>query len=191
MRDSVVKPDDLVLRLRARDPSALTELYEREGRRAFSLAYRVLRDPAAAEDAVQEAFTQLWARAPSLAATGRIESLLMTMVHRRAVDLVRARRRQGVALPDPDVLAQVDEQAQALFDGVVEAISTEGLRARLRASLYGLPAEQRAVVDAAYFGGLTLREFSEQEGLSLGTVKSRMRLAMEKLAASLRARATR
>jgi RNA polymerase sigma-70 factor (ECF subfamily) len=178
----------LVARLQARDGSALRELYEREGRRAFALAYRVLGDHAAAEDAVQEAFAQLWERADRLdPAGGRVESLLMTGVHRRAIDLARARQRGPARLPDSELLSRVDDQATELLDRVVESLSSEGLRVRLRAALSELPAEQRLVVEQAHFEELTLREIAEREHLPLGTVKSRLRLGMARLAQALRA----
>lgn len=177
----------LEARLRSKDPSALVELFGREGKRAFALAYRVVGDTAAAEDAVQEAFAQLWERAGQLRpAGGRIESLLMTIVHRRAIDQVRKLGRASHPLPDPDVLDQVDERATAMLEQVEETLSTEGLRSQLRAALAALPAEQRVILDHAYFKHRSLKEIAEVECLPLGTVKSRLRLAMEKLTKSLK-----
>jgi RNA polymerase sigma-70 factor (ECF subfamily) len=186
------QPASLAARLHAGDASALRELFEQEGRRALGLATRVLGERAAAEDAVQEAFAQLWERAPRIDPDGgRIESLLMTMVHRRAIDLARARRRRPGPLPAVELIPQVDDEAQALLDRVVEDLSSEGLRARLRAVLASLPPEQRAVVEQAHFEGMTLREIAEHEGVPLGTVKSRLRLGMTKLTEALRTRAPR
>ena len=177
----------IVARLKEGDPAALRELYQQEERRAFALAFRVVGDAAAAEDAVQEAFTQLWERAGQLTLDGgRIESLLMTIVRRRAVDFARRRGRAGQPLPDPDLLPQIDEQASALLDRVEDRLTTDGLRDELRAALAGLPAEQHQVVNHAYFGGLTLREIAVREGLPLGTVKSRLRLAMAKLTETMK-----
>jgi RNA polymerase sigma-70 factor (ECF subfamily) len=182
----------IVARLKEGDPAALRELYQQEERRAFALAFRVVGDAAAAEDAVQEAFTQLWERAGQLTLDGgRIESLLMTIVRRRAVDLARRRGRSGQPLPDPDLLQQVDEQASALLDRVEDRLTTDGLREELRAALAGLPAEQHQIVNHAYFGGLTLREIAEREGLPLGTVKSRLRLAMAKLTETMKRQGNR
>ena len=88
MRGTDDETHSLVTRLQARDATALDELYKRVQARAFALARRVVGDAALAEDAVQEAFTQLWERADRFSAEGgRIESLVMTMVHRRAIDL--------------------------------------------------------------------------------------------------------
>ncbi len=186
------QPTTIAARIHARDASALRELFEQEGRRALGLAYRVLGEQAAAEDAVQEAFTQLWERAARLdPAGGRIESLLMTMVHRRAIDLARRRSRAPRPLPSVELLPHVDEEAQAVLDHVVEAVSSEGLRAQLRGMLGALPDEQRRVVEQVHYDGLTLREIAEREGVPLGTVKSRLRLAMTKLTEAMRTRAPR
>jgi len=190
VRDTTDEHVRFAARLQARDGTALRELFEREGRRALGLAYRVLGDQAAAEDAVQEAFTQLWERADRLdPAGGRIESLLMTMVYRRAIDRARARRNGAIPLPPLDTLPHVDEQATAVLDRVLDRLSSEGLRSRLRVALASLPEEQRLVVERAYYHGMTLREIAEQECVPLGTVKSRLRLAMEKLTAAMRVRA--
>jgi RNA polymerase sigma-70 factor (ECF subfamily) len=176
----------IVARLREGDPAALRELYQQQERRAFALAFRVVGDAAAAEDAVQEAFTQLWERARHLSFEGRIESLLMTIVRRRAVDHARRRGRAGQPLPDPDLLQEIDERASALLDRVEERLTTDGLRDELNAALASLPAEQHRIVNHAYFGGLTLRTIAEREGLPLGTVKSRLRLAMAKLSETMK-----
>ncbi|MEX1022139.1 MAG: sigma-70 family RNA polymerase sigma factor [Dehalococcoidia bacterium] len=190
--------EDLARRLAARDPAALTDLFRRHRRRAFGLAYRVLGDGAAAEDAVQAAFVDLWERGPRLDPRGgRVESLLMTIVHRRAVDLVRARSREGArragSMDDPATPTRAeaiaDEQAADLFERLVEG--TDDLPARLRAALESLPLEQREAVELAYFDGLTHRAIAERLGLPAGTVKSRLRLAMERLRLALGVRAER
>lgn len=180
----------IVARLRERDPSALRELYHQEERRAYAVAYRVVGDAAAAEDAVQEAFAQLWERAGQLSLDGgRIESLLLTIVRRRAIDLARRRGRAEKPLPDPDLLQEIDERASALLDRVEEVLTTDGLRGALRSALAALPPEQRRIVNHAYFGEMTLKEIADKEGLPLGTVKSRLRLAMAKLSATMQRQA--
>jgi RNA polymerase sigma-70 factor (ECF subfamily) len=168
------------------------ELFGREEKRAFALAYRVVGDTAAAEDAVQEAFAQLWERASQLKPDGgRIESLLMTIVHRRAIDQVRKLGRTAHTMPDPDLLERIDEHATEMLERVEDSLSTAALRTELRAAVAALPLEQRTILDHAYFRHRTLKEIAELESLPLGTVKSRLRLAMEKLSKTLRERTDR
>ncbi len=173
---------DLAVRLREREPEALAELYRALGRRAFGLAYRVVGDTATAEDVVQEAFVAIWTQAERIdPARGRVDSLLMTIVHRRATDHVRARSRR-LRHERPDDLghaaaAIVDETAAAMLEAVAQAPDRE----RVHASLRALSAEQREAIQLAYFGGLSHREIAEATGLPLGTVKSRLRLGMAQL----------
>ena len=141
---------DLAARLRQREPEALAELYGALGARAFGLAYRVVGDAAAAEDVVQEAFVAVWTQAERIdPARGCVDSLLMTIVHRRATDHVRARsRRLGHERPnDPGYAAAtlVDETAAALLEAVAEAPDRE----RVHASLRALSAEQREAIQLA------------------------------------------
>jgi len=181
----------LATRLRERDPAALDELYQRMQTRAHALARRVLGDAALAEDAVQEAVAQLWERAGRITSDGgRVESLLMTMVHRRAVDIARRRDGRESPLPDADLLQPIDERATAMLEQAEDTLTTDALRARLNQALSSLPPDQRTIVKHAYFGDLSLREIAEKEGLPLGTVKSRLRLAMAKLTESMRGDAT-
>lgn len=173
---------DLARRLRERDASALAALYRAHRRRAFGLAYRVLGDGAAAEDAVHAAFLALWERADRIAIEGSLGALVMTIVHRRAVDLARRRARHRLheaGTPD-DAEAVVDaipdEAAQAALARVVD--DPEAVRRRVTSALETLPAEQRLVVELAYFEGLTHAAIAERLGLPGGTVKSRLRLGL-------------
>lgn len=180
---------EFAARLKAGDESALRELFQREEKRALALAYRVVGDMATAEDAVQEAFSQLWERASQLDPdSGRIESLLMTIVHRRSIDLLRRAGRQSSRLPDAELLEPIDEQATAMLDRVEETVSSEKLRTELRAAVENLPPDQRAILNHVYFAHRSLREAAVLEGLALGTAKSRLRLAMAKLSTALKAR---
>jgi RNA polymerase sigma-70 factor (ECF subfamily) len=103
----------------------------------------------------------------------------MTIVHHRAIDELRARRRRdrrSATLP----AQPVDPQAVDLLEAVAQTLTNE----HVRACLHALPAEQREVIRLAYFEGLTHREIADEAGMPLGTVKSRMRLGMEKLRAA-------
>jgi len=173
-------------RLRRGDEAALAELYDATSRRAFGLAYRVLGDGAAAEDVLQAAYLGLWEQADQLdEERGSVESLLMTIVHRRAIDAVRARSRRRArnssleANPQPD---PVDEQPDAATRLVQREDANE-----VRQAMAALPEPQRRAVTLAYFDGLTYPEVAAREGIPIGTVKSRMRLAMDRLRGVLEA----
>ena len=149
------------------DDDALGVLYDRFGRLAYRLAFRILRDRALAEDAVQEAFLAVWRSADAYKRErAKPSTWILTVVHRRAVDLVRREQvRRGEPLevaPEPSV-GPVDEDA-VLRDR----------RAAVQAALTELPGEQRQALELAYYGGLTQSELAERLGVPLGTVKSRM-----------------
>jgi RNA polymerase sigma-70 factor (ECF subfamily) len=169
-----VSDEALLAQMARGDEPALAELYDRFGRVAFGLAVRVLRDQALAEDAVQDAFLGAWRTAATFdPARGTASTWLMTLVHRRAVDLVRREaRRRTDPLDDAPVTSgeTTDEQA---------AVREE--RRRVQAALTQLPADQRELLELAYYGGLTQSELAERLDLPLGTIKSRMFAGLGKL----------
>jgi RNA polymerase sigma-70 factor (ECF subfamily) len=154
---------------------ALAELYDRYGRVAYGLAYRVVRDSALAEDAVQEAFLTVWRSASTYSRDrGRPHAWILTLVHRRAVDLVRREQRRRV----------VTEAAQDLGDATPGAEEEATLRDRRRAvqgALRRLPPDQREAIELAYYGGLTQSELAERLDVPLGTIKSRMFAGLRRL----------
>ncbi len=172
--------DALVERLARAAGAALGALFDRYGRTAYALARRVLRDEHLAEDAVQEGYLAFWKQADRLSlARGSAEGLLLTIVHRRAVEAVRSRirrRESGDAIPD-----RVDLHAVDLLDAVVISMEAD----RVRAALLALSPEQREAVELAYFAQLSHREIAERTGVPLGTVKSRMHHAIRALRGSL------
>ena len=167
--------DEAVLALVARsDEQALTELYRRFGRLAYGLAFRILRDDALAQDAVQEAFLGVW-RAASRFTSERAKpsTWLLTLVHRRAVDLVRReeRRRTEPLQPETEpVGTEAPDEAE---------LATQ--RQTIRQALRQLPAEQREAIELAYYGGYTQSELAERLGQPLGTIKSRMFTGLARL----------
>jgi len=167
----------------ARDTSALAELFDRYGPLAYGVALRVLRDPGRAEDAVQDAFMRLWHGASGFnPERGSLRGWVLAAVRNRAIDLVRGRpgrEREELELP-------VDLAAPAA--GPEEQASASVERSAVRAALGELPAEQRQAVLLAYFGGYTQLEIAGLTGVPLSTVKGRMRLALDKLAAYLKER---
>lgn len=162
----------------ARDTEALGELYDLMGRRAFGLAYTVTGDATLAEEAVQDAFLSLWRQAESVSnSKGKVESLLLTMVHRRAVDHVRKRARSDRAKN----ALELEETHEMSADDPEDLAVNNSEQAEAVRELKRLPAEQKHVIELAYFRGLTQREIADETGVSLGTVKGRMRLGLEKL----------
>jgi RNA polymerase sigma factor (sigma-70 family) len=168
--------DEAVVALVARsDQEALGELYDRFGRVAYGLALRVLRDEKLAEDAVQEGFLAAWRNADRfLPERGKASTWLLTLVHRRAVDLVRredSRRAEPIA---EDAAAgasrSAEEDAWLRFE-----------RERVQSALQRLPDQQREALELAYYGGFTQTELAERLGQPVGTIKSRMFTGLARL----------
>lgn len=161
-----------------RDPAALMALYDRHRGAAFGLAYRVLGDHGAAEEAVQDAFMLVWRRAETFdpARGSGARAWLLTIVHHRSIDLLRA--RQGRPPAGPPIDEVVGLLAVPDFAGeVVGRIDGE----QVRSAVAALPEDQQRTIELAYFEGLTHREIAERTGMPLGTVKGRMRLGLQKL----------
>jgi RNA polymerase sigma-70 factor, ECF subfamily len=167
--------DEAVIALVARsDESALAELYDRFGRVAYGVALRILRDERLAEDAVQEAFLAAWRNADRfMPERAKASTWLLTLVHRRAVDLVRREdRRRAESLPDADYAAteSAEDDAWLRFE-----------RERVQAALRQLPDQQREALELAYYGGFSQSELAERLGQPVGTIKSRMFTGLARL----------
>ncbi|WP_093076746.1 sigma-70 family RNA polymerase sigma factor [Pseudonocardia oroxyli] len=173
--------EDLLDALAAGDRSALAGLYDRYGRQAWALARRICADDAHAEDAVQEAFLAVWRGAARFDATrGRVGTWVMTLVHHKAVDLVR--REEGVRRRTTTLDEQQPLPAAPGADGAALASVTA---AAVRRALAALPEEQRHALSLAYFGGYTQREVASLTDSPLGTVKSRMFAGLARLRTAL------
>jgi RNA polymerase sigma-70 factor (ECF subfamily) len=169
--------DEALVALVARgDEPALAELYDRVGRVAFGLAFRVLRDERHAEDAVQEAFLTVWRTAASFRAErAKASTWILTLVHRRAVDLVRREeRRRAEPLADEPAVAGAVEATE-------EAAWLRFERERVQSALRQLPDAQREAIELAYYGGFSQSELAERLGVPLGTIKSRMFAGLARL----------
>ena len=169
--------DEALVALVARsDESALAELYDRVGRVAYGLAFRVLRDDRLAEDAVQEAFLGVWRTAAGFRAErAKASTWILTLVHRRAVDLVRREERRRADPLD-------DETRDLATSGSAEDAAWLGFeRERVQSALRQLPDAQREAIELAYYGGYSQSELAERLGLPLGTIKSRMFAGLARL----------
>ena len=172
----------LVRRIAARDQTALGELYDRYGGLLLALAGRVLGAAGDAEEVVQETFVQVWNQARSYdSARSSVSTWLVLLGRSRAIDRLRNRRAGERA--GQTMRAQAATHASPAGPGDV---LTRERRERVRTELAALPAEQREVLDLAFYEGLTQTEIAARTGIPLGTVKTRTLLAMKKLRAALR-----
>src|SRR4029077_16694417 len=149
MADPLPADDALMAALAGRDLSALAALYDRYGRLAYALAYRILGESEAAEDVVQDAFISAWRGAASYRRErGNVRGWLLSIVHHRAVDVLR---RKTTFRPAP---LEVAEQRPRTADAAEEAARNVD-HATVRAALEALPQAQRRTIELAYFGGYT------------------------------------
>lgn len=168
----------LVASVRGGDEDALAALYDRYAASIYSLALRITGDRLTAQEVTQDTFVRLWKHAAMFdRERGAFGAWLFAIARRRALDVLRSRQRQakvadgtfisdGGTLPEP---AQADATEQIVLAQVIgQAVAT-------------LPLAQRQTIELAYFGGLTQQQIATQTGEPLGTVKSRMRTAMETL----------
>jgi RNA polymerase sigma-70 factor (ECF subfamily) len=171
--------DELLLRrMAAADERALGELYDHWVVTVHALVARIVRDPEDAEEVVEEVFWQAWRQAVRYeSARGSVGTWLMTIARSRALDRLRARQRRREELLEESL---VDDRPGAGADLAANAEASER-RARVLAALDALPAEQRQVLEMAYFEGMSQTEIADLTKQPLGTIKTRVRLAMQKL----------
>ena len=164
--------DEVLLQLLyAGNENALGALFDRYGKAAYSLAYRMLGDAHAAEDAVQEAFINIWRRSGSFSSSrGTARTWIMAVVHHRSIDI--GRKRRGITPRElPLELERLPEDPNDIWSDVSNTLDGELLRRCLKK----IPKDQREAIELAYFEGYTQREISELKGIPLGTVKGRIR----------------
>ena len=174
----------------AQEDWALQMLYDRYFRRAFALAYRMLGDTAAAEDCVQDVFLKIWQQ-PQLYSPerGAFSSWLLTVVHHRAANNLRARRQVG-PLPAPafapgEPEGNPEENLAAPGPSVEDQVALDEQRQKVRSALAALAPIQREVLELAYYGGMSQSEIAAHLGQPLGTVKTRVRSGLQKLRLTL------
>ncbi|HEY4227692.1 MAG TPA: sigma-70 family RNA polymerase sigma factor [Candidatus Limnocylindrales bacterium] len=168
-------------RLAGGDLGALDQLYEQYGVMAFSIAYRITGDRAAAEDVVQESFLGAWRNAARYVdGRGSVRTWLLSIVHHRAIDAIR-RRRPMLELPDADVGLPDRLVMPDTWNAVAEGLD----RAAIQLALERISDVQREAIELAYFSGLTQTEIAERTGVPLGTVKGRLRLGLSGLRAAM------
>ena len=171
----------LLRRVAARDSSALKRLHEGHFRRLMAVAVSLLKDLGAAEDLVQEVFLEVWSRAADYdPRRGSPAAWLVIMTRSRALDLLRRR-----AVGERTLFAVRAEPAAEGARPPLEIAERRQAWERASAAIADLPQEQRAALQLAYFEGLTQSEIAQRMNSPLGTVKTRVRQALQALAAQL------
>ena len=159
-------------------PQAFELLYDRHGRAAFSLAYRVLGRHGAAEEATQEAFISIWrSRERYDIARGSVRTWILSIVHRRAVDALRRSAARPPAAGPVEMV--VERPAPGETPDAETARRVDSMT--VRDAIGALPEDQSRVIQRAYFGGFTHVEIAEMLEAPVGTVKGRMRLGLQKM----------
>jgi RNA polymerase sigma-70 factor (ECF subfamily) len=183
----LVGPDDreVIGRVATGDPAGLELLYDRYATRVYSLALRIVRDVADAEDVTQEVFAQVWSSASRFdQSRGAVAAWLTVIARSRALDRLR-RRNQGARPQAPDnALAEIPDPAPS----VELAAATSEQVGVAREALATLPADQRMAVELAYYDGLTQAEIAERTSSPLGTVKTRIRTGLQRIRDAVEAR---
>jgi RNA polymerase sigma factor (sigma-70 family) len=177
---SAARDRQLVRRIEGGDEEAFRSLFASYAPFAMALAVRVVRQTQLAEEIVQEAFLTLW-RNPGVfdERRGSVKAWLMTMVHHRAVDVVR--REEAQRRRSDEMVVGIREETEDPTDAVVEAVAAPAERDAVRRALRSLPDDQREVLELMYFGGLSQSQVAEKTGAPLGTVKSRALLGMRRM----------
>ena len=163
------------------DGRALEVLYDRYSRAVFSFALRMLGERAAAEELVQEVFFRAWQQARRFSeGRGTFITWLLSITHNMAIDEIRRRNRRPQRADSADpvlMLTNVTDENPS----VEEQVMIGAIGEHIRKAMATLPEAQRSAIELAYFHGLTQREIAERQGEPLGTIKTRMRLAVRKL----------
>ena len=165
-------------RVQARDQMAMTDLFDRYGSMVYSVALRVLKDPALAEDVMQEIFFKVWEN-PKMFVQGRgsLGAWLAVVARNRAIDALRRRKPS-----DP-----VEDVVLTSKTNVASEVERNTMMEKVRVVLNGLPSEQQRSVELAFFDGLSHSEIALQTGDPLGTVKTRIRSALMSVRKALQA----
>jgi RNA polymerase sigma-70 factor (ECF subfamily) len=186
--DYAEAPDEVIVDgIRRGDGRAVAALYDRYASLVFSLGLRMLGNREAAEELVQEAFLRAWRQIatyqPSL---GRVSNWLLGIARNLAIDELRRRGARPQTVSNDENEEQINQIATSREEDPAERAQAAAQSAQIRQALNALPPAQREVMELAYYAGLTQSEIAAQLGDPLGTVKTRVRLATQKLRDLLR-----
>ncbi len=174
----------LIARIAHADEGALDELYQRYSRLVFSVALHSLGEATLAEEVTQEVFLRIWKKAETYRAShAKVYTWIVAITRNRAIDILRQARRR----PQIDPLPWVDQDSLKMHasEDIELEIEDAIQHQRLRAALAKLPKAQREALAYAFFGGFSHQEIADLLAQPLGTVKTRIRLAMQRLKQAL------
>ncbi len=176
--DAAMDDGTLLQRVRQGDQTAMSEVFDRYGRAVYSVALRILKDTGHAEDVMQEIFFQIWRNSDSFVqGRGSLGAWLVVVARNRSIDLLR-RRKPSDSIEDVVLASRSNLASEAEHNAMIE---------KVQAVLKDLPAEQQRSMELAFFEGLSHSEIAEKTGDPLGTVKTRIRLALITLRKALAA----
>jgi RNA polymerase sigma-70 factor, ECF subfamily len=176
--------EDLMPLVEVGDAEAFATLYDRHGRMAYSLAYRMMGEKQQAEDVVQEAFIKVWRSAGGYrVGRGSVRTWILSIVHNSGIDQIRSHARRGRMQDKVEASAPTSEPSEAFAE-----TWRNTQQEQVREALNTLPQEQLKILELAYFSGYTHVEIAERLELPLGTIKGRMRLGLQKIRGFFQAR---
>jgi RNA polymerase sigma factor (sigma-70 family) len=175
----------LVARIAEQDQVALSRLYDRYARVIYAVAYKSLGSIEECEEVVLDVFAQVWRSSDRYdPKRARVDTWLFMMARSRVLDSLRGRQRRDKVT---DAVISLDPPTSQVHPGPNEHVEIVERRSIVVAALEGIPPEQRLVLELSYYQGLSHGEIAAQTGLALGTVKTRIRLGLEKLRVALQA----
>ncbi len=176
-RFALLADDDLMPLIQRKESGAFRVLYDRHGRAAYSLAYRMMGERQAAEDLVQDAFLKVWCSTGGYrAGRGSVRTWILSVVHNRGVDQLRSLASRRRTQAKVEASAPRSQPSEAF-----EEAWRNSQRERVREALSAVPPEQLKILELAYFSEYTHSEIATKLGIPLGTVKGRMRLGLKKM----------
>jgi RNA polymerase sigma-70 factor, ECF subfamily len=184
--DNPTIADDISLltRIAKQDQIALSQLYDRYARIIYSMAYKSLQSVEESEEAVLDVFAQVWRIAERYDVNkGKADSWLFLLARSRILDRLRKLQRNQPSIPIETEQGEIQIPSSSVEP--IEEVLIGERRDRILSALKTLPNEQRLVIELAYYQGLTHSQISTQIGISLGTVKTRIRLGLNKLKSAL------
>jgi RNA polymerase sigma factor (sigma-70 family) len=174
-----------VHRIAQQDQAALSHLYDRYARLIYSVAYRSLGSAEESEEVVMDVFAQVWRTADRYdGSKSRVDTWLLMMARSRVTDRLRKGQRQGKVT---DALLFFEAPMDRNSPNPSDDAELQERRSIVVSALETLPLEQRQVIELAYYAGFSHREIADQTGVAIGTVKTRIRLGLDKLRSALQA----